>query len=115
MIDKEIERTQEWVRTINLDSEGYPEKQILKNMEEALEVVEAYTDWQLCQAHDAISTFNQLKCEMGDNLVTLIALSMQLGMDLDECLSMANDKIYKRIDSGRMINGKFVKKEDLPG
>ena len=48
---------------------------------------------------------------MGDILVTLIILCEQIGIDPEECLSMAYEKISKR--KGKTINGTFVKDEDL--
>ena len=112
-IEKELERTAKWVETINLDTEGLPEKQVLKNQEEALEINEAYTDYRLCQTTEIYAKHMELKKEIGDNLVTLKALCMQLDVDLAECLELANNKNYERIDTGKMIGGRFVKKEDF--
>ena len=52
-----------------------------------------------------------IRLEMGDIFVTLIILCEQLGIDPEECLSMAYEKIKNR--RGRTINGCFVKEEDL--
>ena len=51
-----------------------------------------------------------VKDEMGDIFVTLIILCEQIGIDPEECLSMAYEKIKNR--SGKTINGQFIK-EDL--
>ncbi|WP_203266238.1 MazG-like family protein [Streptococcus uberis] len=51
--------------------------------------------------HDAI----------GDSLVTLIVLSMQLNQNPIECLEYAYNEIKNR--KGSMINGTYVKSEDL--
>lgn len=52
-----------------------------------------------------------LKDAIGDTLVTIIVLAHQLDLDVTECLSIAYDEIKNR--KGRMINGTFVKEEDL--
>ena len=49
--------------------------------------------------------------EMGDIFVTLIILCEQIGIDPEECLQMAYEKIKDR--SGKTINGTFIKEEDL--
>lgn len=36
------------------------------------------------------------------------------GMDFQECLNLALEKIQKRVQNGRMVNGEFVKYQDLP-
>lgn len=52
-----------------------------------------------------------LKDALGDSLVTLIVLAAQLNLDLVECLEIAYEEIKDR--KGRMVNGTFVKEEDL--
>ncbi|HEM3702195.1 TPA: MazG-like family protein [Streptococcus suis] len=52
-----------------------------------------------------------LKDALGDSLVTLIVLAHQLQLDLVECLEIAYNEIKDR--NGRMVNGTFVKEEDL--
>lgn len=56
--------------------------------------------------HDAMQK------ELGDVLVTLIILTSKLDTTVEECLGKAYDKIAKR--TGRVIDGTFVKSEDLP-
>lgn len=48
---------------------------------------------------------------IGDSLVTLIVLSMQLNQNPVECLECAYYEIKNR--KGSMINGTYVKSEDL--
>lgn len=48
---------------------------------------------------------------IGDSLVTLIVLSMQLNQNPVECLEYAYNEIKNR--KGSMINGTYVKSEDL--
>lgn len=48
---------------------------------------------------------------IGDSLVTLIVLSQQLNVNIVEALEAAYNEIKDR--KGKMINGTFVKSEDL--
>lgn len=52
-----------------------------------------------------------LKDAIGDTLVTIIVLAHQLDLDVTECLDIAYEEIKNR--KGKMINGTFVKEEDL--
>lgn len=52
-----------------------------------------------------------LKDAIGDTLVTIIVLAHQLDLDVTDCLSIAYDEIKNR--KGKMVNGTFVKEEDL--
>lgn len=52
-----------------------------------------------------------LKDAIGDTLVTIIVLAHQLDLDVTECLCIAYEEIKNR--KGKMINGTFVKEEDL--
>lgn len=51
-----------------------------------------------------------LKDAIGDTLVTII-VAHQLDLDVTECLDIAYEEIKNR--NGKMINGTFVKEEDL--
>lgn len=52
-----------------------------------------------------------LKDAIGDTLVTIIVLAHQLDLDVTECLDLAYEEIKNR--KGKVINGTFVKEEDL--
>jgi NTP pyrophosphatase (non-canonical NTP hydrolase) len=52
-----------------------------------------------------------LKDAIGDTLVTIIVLAHQLDLDVNECLNIAYEEIKNR--KGKMINGTFVKEDDL--
>lgn len=52
-----------------------------------------------------------LKDAIGDTLVTIIVLAHQLDLDINECLNIAYEEIKNR--KGKMINGTFVKEDDL--
>jgi len=56
-------------------------------------------------------TIKDTKLEIGDMLVVLANICTQLGCTLEECAWLAYDKIKDR--KGKMINGTFVKEEDL--
>ena len=78
-----------------------PSKQMLKLMEEVGELAEGLAKDNPDAVQDAI----------GDAYVVLTILSMQLGMDIRQCVKMAYDEIKDR--KGRMVNGIFVKESDL--
>ena len=78
-----------------------PSKQMLKLMEEVGELAEGLAKDNPDAIQDAI----------GDAYVVLTILSMQLGMDIRQCVKMAYNEIKDR--TGRMVNGVFVKESDL--
>ena len=95
-----IKNIQEWVSDRNLETQD-PRIQMCKTMEEIGELANAINKGSRADAMDGI----------GDVVVTLICISMQLGVDFNECLKMAYDEIKDR--KGKMINGMFVKEVDL--
>ena len=48
---------------------------------------------------------------IGDVYVVLVILCMQLGLDINDCIKVAYNEIKDR--KGEMVNGTFVKEEDL--
>lgn len=96
------------------------DKQFMKFIEEVfefnVEMVVGFNYIKQCEYigtsldHD-LKKIRNLKLEMGDILVTLIILCEQIGIDPEECLEMAYEKIKDR--SGKTINGTFIKDEDL--
>lgn len=66
---------------------------------------------ELGELADDVNKGNDIKLELGDVLVTLILLAELSGVTIEESLQSAYDKISKR--KGKMINGIFVKEEDL--
>ena len=81
--------------------EADPYKQILKVVEETGEIAGALARNNTDEAH----------VEIGDGVVTLIILSMQLNVDIEDCLEAAYEKIKDR--KGKNINGIYVKEEDI--
>lgn len=80
---------------------GNPDRQFIKQVEEQGEIAAALSRGNL----------EDLKDGIGDTIVTLIILAQQHDMTLEECLQCAYSEIKGR--TGKMINGTFVKSEDL--
>ena len=91
---------EEWARERGLDAAD-PAKQMLKLGEEYGE---------LCQGL-AKNRPDQVKDSIGDIYVVLTILSLQLGLDIEDCVMHAYGEIKDR--KGEMINGIFVKEDDL--
>lgn len=89
-----------WAKNKGLD-QAQPEKQMLKLVEEVGELAQGLAKDNIEQVIDSI----------GDVYVVLTILSMQLNLDIRDCIDQAYNEIKGR--KGRMINGVFVKEEDL--
>lgn len=87
--------------------------QLQKTVEEANEALEAADGYTDIYTHvDNINQFyDDTVLEIGDVLVTLILACEFLQVDPWDCLEAAYNKISKR--KGKMVDGKFVKEEDL--
>ena len=97
ILTKKIEK---WAIERNLNTAD-PAKQTIKLGEEFGE---------LCQGI-AKNNIDQVKDSIGDMYVVLTILSMQLGLNIEDCISRAYAEIKDR--KGKMVNGVFVKEEDL--
>lgn len=95
-----IEKVEKWFIDRDLDKAD-PTKQMLKLYEEMGEVSAGLARNDIDEVIDGI----------GDVLVVLIGLSMQLGLSVEECLNIAYDEIKNR--KGKLVNGVFIKEEDL--
>lgn len=91
-----------WAHDRNLTSAD-PNKQMLKLMEEVGELAQGLAKGNTDQVIDSI----------GDVYVVLTILSMQLGLNVGDCVGQAYDEIADR--KGKMVNGVFVKEADLKG
>lgn len=91
---------EQWAVDRNLHTAD-PAKQVLKLNEEIGE---------LC-AGMARGNQDAIKDGLGDAVVVLTILAMQLGTSLEECVGIAYNEIKDR--KGRMVNGVFVKESDL--
>lgn len=80
---------------------GKPTAQMVKLMEEVGELANGINKDREGQIIDSI----------GDIYVVLVILCMQLDLDINDCIKAAYDEIKCR--KGKMVNGLFVKEEDL--
>ena len=78
-----------------------PNKQMLKLMEEVGELAQGMAKGNREQVIDSV----------GDVYVVLTILSMQIDLDIEDCIEQAYVEIADR--KGKMVNGVFVKEEDL--
>lgn len=76
-------------------------RQMLKLMEETGELAAAVARHNIDGIIDSI----------GDIYVVLVILSMQFGLNIDDCIRDAYNEIKDR--KGKLVNGVFVKEEDL--
>lgn len=95
-----IKSVQLWAKEKGL-AEANPSAQYMKISEELGEVAQAYTRKQA----------DELKMELGDLLITIIIFALQNGIELDDALAIAYDKVKDRL--GEMVDGVFIKEEDL--
>ncbi|WP_243343581.1 MazG-like family protein [Anaerococcus sp. AGMB09787] len=98
-----------WADDKDLLHEENADKQFMKVIEEVFEFKSEF--YLRNMFGDNEFAYKDMMLEMGDIFVTLIILCEQIGVDPEECLSMAYEKIKGR--SGRTINGNFIKEEDL--
>lgn len=90
-----------WACAKGLQNPDNSSKQLIKLMEEVGELSAAYNKGQQNKVIDSL----------GDIQVVLIILCMQLGVGYQTSLEEAYKQIKGR--TGKMINGVFVKTEDL--
>lgn len=95
-----VQAVEEWSKNKGLDKAD-SKAQFTKVVEEVGEVASALARGDKELLEDGI----------GDVIVTLIILSQQNGMSIETCLDTAYNEIKGR--TGKMINGTFVKSEDL--
>ena len=100
MITELTARIEEWARERALDTAN-PDKQMLKLGEEFGE---------FCQGL-AKNRPEQVKDSIGDMYVVLTILSLQLDLDIEDCVMHSYGEIKDR--KGKMIDGVFVKEADL--
>jgi len=100
MITELTVRIEEWATDRNLHT-AEPTKQMLKLMEEMGELAQGMAKNKPDQIADSI----------GDLYVVLTILSMQLGLNIGDCIAAAYDEIKDR--KGKMVDGVFIKDADL--
>lgn len=94
-------KIEQWAMARDLHTAD-PNKQMLKLGEEFGE---------LCQSLAKNRKKAAVKDAIGDMYVVLTILSMQLDIDIEDCIQMAYEEIKFR--KGKMVNGVFVKEDDL--
>lgn len=94
------ELIKKWAVDRNVVS-GDVKSQMVKLLEEAGELAEGINKNKKDLIVDSI----------GDVYVVLVILCMQLGLDINDCIKVAYDEIKDR--KGKLVNGLFVKEEDL--
>lgn len=94
------ELIKKWAVDRNVVS-GDPKAQMVKLLEEAGELAEGINKNKQDLIIDSI----------GDVYVVLVILCMQLGLDINDCIKAAYEEIKDR--KGKLVNGLFVKEEDL--
>lgn len=99
-LDKLTISIEDWAKERNLHKAN-PRDQMLKFGEESGELYEGMAKGNGSKITDAI----------GDIYVVLTILSMQLGLNIGDCIQFAYNEIKDR--KGKMINGVFVKESDL--
>lgn len=105
-----IKKVEQWFVDRNLDSlEG--SGQLVKLQEEVDELKESYWKSQIVDERiEKQFRINEIDA-VGDTLVVLIGYCMQRDIDIQEALETAYAEIKDR--KGKVINGIFVKEEDL--
>ena len=96
-----ITKVNEWAISHGLDK-GNPKTQWMKVTEEVGEIRDVFL-----RPSDFENPEWSLKDAIGDSIVTLIVLCLQLGYDVEECLTIAYNDIKDR--KGVMIDDNFVK------
>lgn len=107
-----IKKVEAWGEEKGIMDPSNAPKQFMKFMEEVFEFKTMFDLEDInYTGYGEFLRFDNTKMEFGDVLVTLVILAKQLGLDWEECLSMAYEKIKDR--KGKTIDGVFVKEEDL--
>lgn len=94
-----IEKTKQWAHDRNLVNGSDAMKQFHKLIQECGEWSDDY-----CKGLDH-------RTEFGDIIVVLIIMAEQCGVTIEECLSLAYEKIKDR--KGVMKDGVFIKESDI--
>ena len=94
-----IDNVVQWHRARNLIDGSTDKDQVLKLMQE------------LGELSDSVCKGKDIKDDIGDMLVVMLNIATRNGVTLSECLARAWDDIKDR--KGKMIDGIFVKEEDL--
>tara|TARA_R110002020_G_scaffold90534_16_gene220479 strand:+ start:101 stop:409 length:309 start_codon:yes stop_codon:yes gene_type:complete len=99
--DELTKKIEQWANDRNIIEGATTHSQFLKLMEETGELA----------AGIARNNEDLIKDSFGDVYVVLTILAAQCGVNFNECIGLAYDEIKDR--KGKMINGCFIKEEDL--
>lgn len=97
----QFDNIRRWAAARNLIQGSTPEKQFTKLIEEIGELATGLAKKRDDLVMDGI----------GDAVVVLTILAAQRGVNIEACIDMAWDEIKGR--KGRMVDGVFVKEDDL--
>ena len=100
-----------WAKDKDLLHAENADKQFMKFIEEVFEFKSELDMWMYGGEILKPINLEHVKDEMGDIFVTLIILCEQIGIDPEECLELAYEKIKNR--RGKTLHGTFIKEEDL--
>ena len=100
-ISELINKVNKWAIDKGLDK-GNPKVEWMKVTEEVGEIRDVFL-----KPNDFADPEWSLKDAIGDSIVTLVVLCLQLGYDVEECLTIAYNDIKDR--KGVMIDDNFVK------
>lgn len=96
-----VDKINKWAIDKGLDK-GNPKIEWMKVTEEVGEIRDVFL-----KPHGFTDPEWSLKDAIGDSIVTLVVLCLQLGYDVEECLTIAYNDIKDR--QGVMIDDNFVK------
>lgn len=96
-----IDKINKWAISHGLD-QGNPKIEWMKVTEEVGEIRDVFL-----KPNDFADPEWSLKDAIGDSIVTLVVLCLQLGYDVEECLTIAYNDIKDR--QGVMIDDNFIK------
>lgn len=100
-MNKLITKINEWAISHGLDK-GNPKVEWMKVTKEVGEIRDVFL-----KPHDFADPEWSLKDAIGDSIVTLIVLCLQIGYDVEKCLTIAYNDIKDR--QGVMIDDNFIK------
>lgn len=100
-VDNMVSLIKTWHHDRNLIEGSTDKDQVLKLMQE------------LGELSDSVCKGKDIRDDLGDMLVVMINIMERNNLTMTECLEVAWDDIKDR--KGRMVDGIFVKEEDLNG
>ena len=120
-MDRLIPLVEQWARDRNILSYSVPQvlaqlgkvKEELHEVETAFRILAEFQDhYDTINAEETIDRLEtELTLELGDLMVTVIISAACMQIPLDQALEAAYNKIKHR--KGKVIDGVFVKEEDL--